>query len=166
MITRNSAGLYPWSKDLEASSDVRLREREGFAMLWAGWKNLSPGADCRPAGRPASGFGRNRSGRSRARSGSSINGARPCVGIVRWLEYRKVKGGEVRSLPERLRDAVDRAGARQGKSVRTRETYGRWAAMFAVWAGDERAVMRPDKGAGSSSSRGIPRCRRCVDSST
>ena len=85
---------------------------------------------------------------------------------VRWLEYRKVKGGEVRSLPERLRDAVDRAGARQGKSVRTRETYGRWAAMFAVWAGDERAVMRPDKGAGSSSSRGIPRCRRCGDSST
>ena len=85
---------------------------------------------------------------------------------VRGLEYRKVKGGEVRSLPERLRDAVDRAGARQGKSVRTRETYGRWAAMFAVWAGDERAVMRPDKGAGSSSSRGIPRCRRCGDSST
>jgi hypothetical protein len=36
MITRNSAGLYPWSKDLEASSDVRLREREGFAML-LGW---------------------------------------------------------------------------------------------------------------------------------
>jgi hypothetical protein len=72
MITRNSAGLYPWSKDLEASSDVRLREREGFAML------------------------------------------------LGWLEYRKVKGGEVRSLPERLRDAVDRAGARQGKSVRTR----------------------------------------------
>ena len=58
---------------------------------------------------------------------------------------RAAKGGEVRSLPERLRDAVDRAGARQGKSMRTRETYGRWAAMFAVWAGDERAVMRPDK---------------------
>ncbi len=55
MITRNSAGLYPWSKDLEASSDVRLREREGFAML------------------------------------------------LGWLEYRKVKGGEVLSLPERLR---------------------------------------------------------------
>ena len=29
--------------------------------------------------------------------------------------------------------------------MRTRETYGRSAAMFAVWAGDERAVMRPDK---------------------
>ena len=30
---------------------------------------------------------------------------------VRGLEYRKVKGGEVRSLPERLRDAVGLAGA-------------------------------------------------------
>ena len=51
MITRNSAGLYPWSKDLEASSDVRLREREGFAML-LGWlekfiagSGLSPGRE-------------------------------------------------------------------------------------------------------------------------
>jgi hypothetical protein len=36
MITKNSPGLYPWSKDLEASSDVRLRERDSFAMLF-GW---------------------------------------------------------------------------------------------------------------------------------
>ena len=33
MVAKNSAGLYPWSKDLEASSDVRLKELEGFAML-------------------------------------------------------------------------------------------------------------------------------------
>jgi len=64
---------------------------------------------------------------------------------LRWLEHQQVKGGEVRSLPERVRDAVYRAGARQGKAPRTRETYGRWLAAFAVWAGDERAVMRPDK---------------------
>lgn len=51
MITKNSSGLYPWSKDLEASTDVRLREREGFAML-LGWlekfvagSGLSPGRE-------------------------------------------------------------------------------------------------------------------------
>lgn len=51
MITKNSAGLYPWSKDLEASSDVHLREREGFAML-LGWlekfvvgSGLTPGRE-------------------------------------------------------------------------------------------------------------------------
>lgn len=31
MITKISAGLDPWSRDLDASTDVRLNEREGFA---------------------------------------------------------------------------------------------------------------------------------------
>ncbi|MGL5018297.1 MAG: hypothetical protein ACRDBP_09205 [Luteolibacter sp.] len=33
---------------------------------------------------------------------------------MRWLEHRFAKGGEVRSLPERLRDAVDRAAGLAG----------------------------------------------------
>jgi len=36
MSTKDSPGLYAWSKDLEASSDVRLRERDSFALL-LGW---------------------------------------------------------------------------------------------------------------------------------
>jgi hypothetical protein len=36
MVTKYSAGLYAWSKDLEASSDVRMRERDSFALLF-GW---------------------------------------------------------------------------------------------------------------------------------
>ena len=36
MIANISPGLYAWSKDLEAFSDVRLRERDSFAML-LGW---------------------------------------------------------------------------------------------------------------------------------
>jgi hypothetical protein len=55
---------------------------------------------------------------------------------LRWLDYQQAKGGEVRSLLERVRDAVFRAGARRGLAPRTRETYGRWVASFAVWAGD------------------------------
>jgi hypothetical protein len=49
ILTKNSPGLYPWSKDLEASCDVRLRERKSFAMLF-GWlekfvtgQGLAPG---------------------------------------------------------------------------------------------------------------------------
>ncbi len=49
MIAQVSAALYPWSKDLEASSDVRQREQAAFAML-LGWmekfvcgKGLQPG---------------------------------------------------------------------------------------------------------------------------
>ena len=49
MITKKSASLYAWSKDLEASTDVLLRERPAFAML-LGWleklissRRLKPG---------------------------------------------------------------------------------------------------------------------------
>ena len=53
METKTDSGLYPWTKDLEASNDVRLREVPAFAML-LGWlekfvcnKGLQPGrADC------------------------------------------------------------------------------------------------------------------------
>jgi integrase len=65
---------------------------------------------------------------------------------LRWLENQRATGGEVRSLRERVRDAVNRAGARRGLAPRTRETYGRWAAAFAGWVGNDRAMLRPEKG--------------------
>jgi len=47
---------------------------------------------------------------------------------IRWylrcLENQQAKGGEVRSLSERVRDAVCRAGARRGLAVRTRDRIG------------------------------------------
>lgn len=52
MIAKNSAGLYPWSKDLEASSDVRLKEHEGFAML-LGWLEKFVAGSGLPHGREA-----------------------------------------------------------------------------------------------------------------
>ena len=36
LINNGACGLYPWSRDLEASLDVRVEERAGFAML-LGW---------------------------------------------------------------------------------------------------------------------------------
>jgi len=43
MTAQTNTGLYAWSRDLEASSDVRQRERVAFAML-LGWscKGLCP----------------------------------------------------------------------------------------------------------------------------
>ena len=145
MITKSSPGLYPWSRDLEASSDVRLREREGFAMLLGWLEKFFSGNSLPPSREACERFWKEQI-RAKPREKWQLDQWGAAMRwYVRWLEHRHAKGGEVRSLPERLRDAVDRAGARQGKSPRTRETYGRWAANFAVWAGDERAVMRPDK---------------------
>ncbi|WP_423912668.1 integron integrase, partial [Flavobacterium sp.] len=145
MITKSSPGLYAWSKDLDASSDVLLREREGFAML-LGWLEKFVAGSGLASGRQACERFWKEQVLAKPREKWQLDQWGAAMRwYVRWLEYRKVKGGEVRSLPERVRDAVERAGARQGKAPRTRETYGRWAAMFAVWAGDEQAVMRPDK---------------------
>ena len=63
---------------------------------------------------------------------------------LRWLKYQREAGGEVRTLEERVGRAVEGAGARRGLLRRTRETYGRWAAGFARWAGNERDLLKSE----------------------
>ena len=145
-VIRSGSGLYPWSKDLEASGDVRQRELPAFAMLlgwlekFVGGKGLRPGREaCRVFWKEAV-MARSREAWQIEQWGAAIRW------YLRWLEHQRAEGGEVRSLPERVRDAVFRAGARRGLAPRTRETYGRWVAAFAVWAGEDRVMMRPEKG--------------------
>jgi integron integrase len=138
--------LYPWTKDLEASSDVRLREIPAFAMF-LGWlekfvcnKGLQPG---RPS---CERFWREGVSCRHREQWQLDQWAAAMRWYLRWLENRHAQGGEVRSLPERARDAVWRAGARRGLQPRTRETYGGRVASFAEWVGDGRAMMDPAKG--------------------
>ena len=146
METKTNSGLYPWTKDLEASNDVRLREIPAFAML-LGWlekfvcnKGLQPGrAACERFWRESV-TSRHRESWQLEQWGAAMRW------YLRWLENQQSRGGEVRSLPERVRDAVSRAGARRGQQPRTRETYGSRLASFAEWAGDGRAMMDPAKG--------------------
>lgn len=146
MNTKVVSDLYAWSKDLESSSDVLHREIPAFAML-LGWyekflgaRGLNPGREACELFWKESVMVRNREGWQIEQWGAAIRW------YLRWFENRLEAGGEVRSLPERVRDAVNRAGARRGLAPRTRETYGRWAVSFAVWVGDDRAMLRPDKG--------------------
>jgi hypothetical protein len=141
-----SPSLYPWSKDLEESCDVNLREKPSFAMV-LGWlekfvcsKGMCPG---RPACERFWREGvmvRHREAWQIEQWGAAIRW------YLRWLENRKAAEGEVRGLAQRVRDAVSRAGARRGLAPRTRETYGRWVVSFAEWVGEDRAMMNPAKG--------------------
>lgn len=65
---------------------------------------------------------------------------------LEWLKHCRDLGGDERSLPERVRDAVEWAGARRGLAVRTRRGYGGWCARYAAWAGEDRKLMREDCG--------------------
>ena len=62
-----------------------------------------------------------------------------------WLRFAESRGGEVRTVGERVFHAVDRAGGRRGLALRTRQTYGRWAARYAAWAGSAQAARRQEK---------------------
>lgn len=64
---------------------------------------------------------------------------------LRWVENRYESGGEVRTLEERVRMAVEKAGARRGLALRTRETYGQHAGRFARWTGDAGEVRKPER---------------------
>lgn len=59
-----------------------------------------------------------------------------------WLKACSEEGGDHRSLPERVRAAVDAAGSRRGLALETKKCYRRWAARYARFADDEREVMR------------------------
>jgi len=60
---------------------------------------------------------------------------------LKWLGDCQVKGADHRSVAERVRGAVHSACARRGLAPRTKQCYGAWAARYANYAGDERAVM-------------------------
>ena len=63
---------------------------------------------------------------------------------LKWLEACNEAEADHRSLPERLRAAVNSACARRGLARRTRQCYGAWAARYAAFAGDQREVMREE----------------------
>ena len=49
---------------------------------------------------------------------------------LKWLEACPESGADYRSLPERLRSAVDSAGARRGLMKRTKQCYGAWSGLI------------------------------------
>ena len=61
---------------------------------------------------------------------------------LKWLDACAVAAADHRSLPERVRAAVQAAGARRGLALTTKRCYGAWAARYAAFGDDERALMK------------------------
>lgn len=133
-----------WRKDLAEFRGLTDRERAGFLLLLEWFENFRLRLEL-PAGREAAkAFWRSevtREGREREKWqleqwGDAIQW------YLKWLEACSESGADYRSLPERLRSAVDSSGARRGLMKRTKQCYGAWAARYARFAGSEHAVMQ------------------------
>jgi integron integrase len=145
MNAMTSQGLFAWSADLEASRDVSFRERDGFAMLLGWLEKFRSREELEPSRSTCERFWREQVMQKPREEWQLGQWSAAISWYLRWLSYRQESGGEVRTLEERVRSAVDRAGGRRGLARKTRETYGRWAAGYARWAGSAEAVMKPEK---------------------
>ena len=133
-----------WRKDLSEFRGLSDRERTGFLLVLEWFENFRLRNEL-PAGRDAARiFWKSeviREGREREKW-QLEQWADAIQWYLNWLGACSEAGADHRSLPERLRAAVQSSGARRGLAPRTKQCYGAWAARYAVFAGTEHEVMQ------------------------
>ena len=151
LVLVNSDGMNTkaadWRADLDASRDLNDMEKQhyGFLVSWfESWRvrqKLEPG---RAAGVA---FWRGQVVVKPRKQWQLDRWAEAMSWYLRWLQCCREEGREVRSVGDRMGQAVMQAGARRGLALRTRETYAGWARRFGEWVGDARAAMDTEHGA-------------------
>jgi integron integrase len=130
--------VYSWREDLEHSRNLSPQMKSGF-LLVIGWMeewrmrqtDLAPG---RPA---AVAFWKSQvlaDGKDR-KVWQLDQWADGVKWYLDWLAACVSHGGNPRSLPERMKDAVWSVAVRRGLALQTRKTYSGWVARFGGWAG-------------------------------
>ena len=141
-----ATGLYPWTCDLEASRDVAEKDQASFAMV-LGWMERFRAHIQLPAGREAcTRFWREQVKSKPREHWQTDQWAVAIRWYLRWFDNRHVTGGEVRTLEERVKIAVEKVGTRRGLLPRTREIYGQRVAAYARWVGDAQEMRNPKRG--------------------
>jgi site-specific recombinase XerD len=132
-----------WRRDLSEFRNLTDRERAGFLLVLEWFENFRLRNELE-AGRPAAkAFWRSEVLREdRPREPWQLEQWADAIQwYLKWLDACSEAGMDHRSLAERVRAAVRSACARRGLALRTMQCYGAWAARYAVFANDERAVM-------------------------
>jgi len=135
-----------WRKDLAEFRGLTDRERSGFLLVLEWFENFRLRHEL-PAGRDAArAFWRHEVLREgRPREPWQLEQWEEAVRwYLNWLDACAEAGSDHRSLPERVRAAVNSAGSRRGLARRTKQCYGLWVSRYAKFAGDERDVMREE----------------------
>jgi len=135
-----------WRRDLAAFRGLSDRERTGFLLVLEWFENFRLRYEL-PAGREsARSFWRDEVlGKGRQRETWQLEQWEDAIKwYLAWLNACAEDGGDHRSLPERVRAAVNSAGSRRGLALETKKCYRSWAARYAGFAGDEREIMREE----------------------
>lgn len=132
-----------WREDLLASRDLNDREKQGYAFLlswhetWRLGRRLPVGCEA------ARSFWKVEVLAKARKAWQLEQWAEAVRWYLGWLELCQGSGKPVVSQAERVRDAVERVGARRGLALRTRQSYGSWAVRFAAWAGSRERILDP-----------------------
>jgi site-specific recombinase XerD len=132
-----------WRTDLAGYRGLTERERAGFLLVLEWFENFRLRYKLAAGREAARIFWRGEViGKERRREAWQLSQWEDAIKwYLKWLEVCVEEGGEHRSLPERVRAAVNSACARRGLAWRTRQCYGGWVARYAAFAGGEQAVM-------------------------
>ena len=133
-----------WRSDLAEFRGLSDLERAGFLLVLEWFENYRLRHDLEAGRDAAKAFWRQevlREGRVRE-DWQLAQWKNAIRWYLKWLEACAEVGADHRSLPERVRVAVHSAGSRRGLARRTKQCYGGWAARYALFAGNEREVLR------------------------
>lgn len=132
-----------WREDLEATRDVQGREKSYFSFAiswfeqWRIGRRLEPGVDSARAWWKKAVL-------SKARNQWQLDQwAEAIRWYLGWLEEATKEGRSPVTVPERVRNAVERTGCRRGLALSTRQTYSGWVARYGEFAGTARACLDP-----------------------
>ncbi len=135
-----------WRDDLKAARDVSESHRPGYELLLSWFENWRVSQQLPPGREAARAFWVQQVKVKRREAWQVEQWKEAICWYLQWLKHAEAAGQEARTLEERVYQAVDRAGGRRGLAKRTRQTYGRWAARFARWAGDAKATLQQARG--------------------
>lgn len=133
-----------WRKDLAEYRGLTERERTGFLLVLEWFENFRLRHELEAGREAARAFWRCEViGEGRRREAWQLEQWEDAIKwYLDWLAACAEGGADHRSLPERVRAAVNSAGSRRGLALRTKQCYGLWASRYAVFAGEDREVMR------------------------
>jgi len=132
---------FDWREDLSRSRELTRREIDAYGYV-LGWMEDWRVKKDLPVGRDAARAWWRDVAKSKDRPEWQLRQWEEAIRwYLSWLEICLRHGGDGKSVPERVKDAVHHAGARRGLALKTRQTYAGWGARFGAYAGTEQRVL-------------------------